>query len=100
MHLELTGPWSLWMTSTFWKSGAALAATLTVAACSGSPMTPTSPSAAPGGSTTVAADGSSLKVTAPSLISPIGGARIETRRPQLQWTGSTGMYADASPSTC
>ncbi|HTM34644.1 MAG TPA: hypothetical protein VL263_25220, partial [Vicinamibacterales bacterium] len=81
------------MTSTFWKSGAALAAILTIAACSGSPMSPTAPSATTGGSTAAAADGSTLKVTAPSLVSPIGGARITTRKPQLQWTDVSGTYA-------
>lgn len=86
------------MTSTFWKTGAALAASLAVAACSGSPMSPTAPSAVTGGTTTAAADGSTLKVSAPALVSPIGGARIETRRPQLQWTASTGLFAAASPS--
>jgi hypothetical protein len=85
------------MTSTFWKSGAALAAILTIAACSGSPMSPTAPSATTGGSTAAAADGSTLKVTAPSLVSPIGGARITTRKPQLQWTDVSGTYASAAP---
>jgi hypothetical protein len=86
------------MTSTFWTSGAALAVALTIAACSGSPTTPTSPSAAIGGTTAAAADGSTLKVTTPSLVSPIGGARITSRKPQLQWTDVSGVYADAAPS--
>jgi hypothetical protein len=86
------------MTSTFRNTGAALAATLALAACSGSPTTPTAPSAAIGGSANAAADGSTLKVTAPSLISPIGGARVDTRRPQLQWTDASGMFTDAEPA--
>ena len=86
------------MTSTFWKTGTALAAALTLAACSGTPQTPTSPSAAVGGTATAAADGSTLKATAPSLIDPIGGARASSLRPTLSWTGSTGTYATVEPT--
>ncbi len=86
------------MTLTFWKTGAALAATIALAACSGSPQTPTSPSAAAGGAATAAADGSTLKVTAPSLIAPINGARVDTRRPLLSWTPSAGTYVSTTPS--
>jgi hypothetical protein len=86
------------MTSTFWKTGTALAAAVTLAACSGTPQTPTSPSAAIGGTATAAADGSTLKATAPSLIDPIGGARVGSLRPTLSWTDSTGTYATIAPS--
>jgi len=86
------------MTSTFWKTGTALAAALTLAACSGTPQTPTSPSAAVGGTATAAADGSTLKATAPSLIDPIGGARASSLRPTLSWTASTGSYATVEPT--
>jgi hypothetical protein len=86
------------MTSTFWKTGTALAAAVTLAACSGSPQTPTSPSAAIGGSAAAAADGSTLKASAPSLIDPIGGARVNTLRPTLSWTASAGTYAEVSPT--
>jgi hypothetical protein len=86
------------MTSTFWKTGTALAAAVILAACSGTPQTPTSPSAAIGGTATAAADGSTLKATAPSLIDPIGGARVNSLRPTLSWTASTGTYASVSPT--
>jgi hypothetical protein len=86
------------MTSTFWKTGTALAVAVTLAACSGTPQTPTSPSAALGGTATAAADGSTLKATAPSLIDPIGGARVSSLRPTLSWTESTGTYATVSPA--
>jgi hypothetical protein len=86
------------MKLTFWNTGAALAATIALAACSGSPQSPTSPSAAIGGDTTAAADGSTLKVTAPSLLSPINGARVDTIRPLLSWTASTGNYVGAAPT--
>ena len=49
-------------------------------------------------STTAAADGSTLKATAPSLIDPIGGARVGSLRPTLSWTDSTGTYATLAPS--
>jgi hypothetical protein len=86
------------MTSTFLKTGTALAAALSLAACSGSPQSPTSPSAASGGSATAAADGSTLKASAPSLLAPTGGARVDTRRPTLSWTESTGTYVNISPT--
>lgn len=85
------------MMSTTWKTGAALAAVVTLAACSGTPATPTSPSAAEGGSATAAADGSTLKVTAPSPLAPTGGARVDTRRPTLEWTASTGSFTSVTP---
>ena len=86
------------MTSTFWKTGAALATAATLAACSGTAQSPTSPSAATGGSATAAADGSTLKASAPSLIDPVGGARVSNLRPTLSWTASTGTYASIAPS--
>ncbi len=79
-------------------AGAAMAATMALAACSGSPQTPTSPSAAAGGSATAAADGSTLKVTAPSLLSPINGARADSRRPLLSWTPASGTYVSSAPT--
>ena len=55
-------------------------------------------SAGVGGSTAAAADGSTLKVSAPAVIAPIGGARVQSLRPTLSWTESTGTYTSASPS--
>ena len=66
----------------------------TAAACSQVPQRVTAPSGALGGATaaTSAADGSTLKVTAPALISPIDGVRAEDRKPTLIWLNSTGRY--------
>ena len=76
-----------------------MAAAVMMVACSSTPQTPTSPSAGLGGSMAAAADGSTLKVTAPSLLDPTGEARVETRRPTLAWTASTGTYtSNVSPS--
>jgi len=81
------------MTRLCTRAGRVLPAILFLAACGGTPTTPTSPSAATGGDLTATADGSTLKVTAPALIAPIGGARVDSLRPTLTWTASTGTYA-------
>jgi hypothetical protein len=67
---------------------------MAVAACSQAPQAITAPSGSVGASTaaTSAADGSTLKVTAPALISPVDGTRAEDRRPTLIWLNSTGRY--------
>lgn len=85
------------MSRTFWKAGVALAVSFAVAACSGSPASPTSPSAAAGGNATAAADGSTLKVTSPAPLAPTGGARVDSRRPTLEWTASTGSFTSIVP---
>jgi hypothetical protein len=76
-----------------WKPGVALATLVAVAGCSGAPQTPLSPTAAIDGSQAAAADGSTLKYTAPVLTSPENGTRIDTRRPLLIWQNSIGKYA-------
>jgi hypothetical protein len=75
------------------RPGVALAVMIALAGCSGSPQTPLSPSSGVGGSWAAAADGSTLKVTAPVLVAPENGARTDTRRPTLSWQNSTGKYA-------
>ena len=82
----------------FFRATSAFFATLAIAACSGTPQTPTSPSAAAGGGQTAAADGSTLKVTAPSLVAPTAGARVDSLRPTLTWTASTGTFATGGVS--
>lgn len=77
------------------KFGIAVSMTIalaSVAACSGTPQTPTSPSAGLGGDGTAAADGSTLKVSASAPIAPIGGARVESRRPTFSWSAATGSF--------
>ncbi len=64
---------------------------LTVASCSSAPDTPLSPSGAVTTSSFVNADGSTLKVTKPGGLSPNGGV-LDTRRPTLTFTASTGLY--------
>src|SRR5918993_1813349 len=60
--------------------------------CTQASQSITSPSAVVGGSSANAADGSTLKVTAPALVSPVDGARAEDRRPTLIWLNSSGKY--------
>lgn len=86
------------MTRMYWTTGAALAAVVTMAACSGTSQSPTSPTAAAGGELTAAADGSTLKATAPGLNSPTNGATTETLRPTLSWGASTGSFASVTPT--
>lgn len=81
------------MMRTFSKAAAPLAAAVLMAACSGTPGTPTSPSAAAGGAATAAADGSTLKVGAPTLLSPENGTRVDALAPLLVWQNSTGRFA-------
>ncbi|MCC7032561.1 MAG: hypothetical protein IT179_06970 [Acidobacteria bacterium] len=81
------------MMRTFSKAGVPLAAAVLMAACSGTPGTPTSPSAAAGGAATAAADGSTLKVSAPVPLAPENGTRTDTLAPVLAWQNSTGRFA-------
>jgi hypothetical protein len=76
----------------FFRLGSCLALLMAGAACTNAPQTPTAPSASVGGSTADAADGSTLKVTAPALVSPVDGARAEDRRPTIIWVNSAGRY--------
>jgi len=76
----------------FVRLGSCLALLIAGAACTQAPQAITSPSATIEGSTAAAADGSTLKVTAPALISPVDGERAEDRRPTLLWLNSNGKY--------
>jgi hypothetical protein len=77
----------------FFRVGSCLALLMAGVACSQTPQALTAPSASADASTNAtAADGSTLKVTAPPLISPVDGSRAEDRRPTLVWVNSTGKY--------
>lgn len=86
------------MTSVCWKSCVALAGLVVMAACSGSPQNITAPSAASGGTGAAAADGSTLKATAPALAAPINGTTVDTLRPTLSWGPSSGSFVSVTPS--
>jgi hypothetical protein len=74
------------------RVGTCLAFLTAAAACSQAPQSISTPTAVVGGSTADAADGSTLKVKAPSLVSPANGERAEDRRPTLLWLNSVGNY--------
>ncbi len=74
-----------------------LALTLAVAfGCAESVGSPTSP-VSPAALTDAAADGSTLKVTAPTLQSPIGGVRIENLEPIFRVQNSSARFG-ATPA--
>jgi hypothetical protein len=76
------------------RLGSSLALLMAGVACTQSPQTATSPSAAVNTvATATAADGSTLKVGPPGTVSPTDGARAEDRRPTLIWTNADGKYA-------
>ena len=78
----------------FFRVGSCLALLMAAVACTQSQAI-TSPSASVGGSTaeTAAPDGTTLKVTAPPLVSPVDGVRAEDRRPTLVWLNAQGKYS-------
>lgn len=72
-----------------------LAAASLASACAQSPTSPVSPSTVES-ATTANPDGSTLKVSAPVIVSPRGGARIDTRRPPLTFAHASGRFANAT----
>jgi hypothetical protein len=64
-----------------------------IAACTGPTPTPTSPTAAAGGSLAATGpDGSTLKTTPPALIDPIEGVKVNDLRPTLVWSNANAKY--------
>ena len=74
---------------------AALPSLLFCAACAQTPSAPLSPSGIEG-STAANPDGSTLKVTAPTVVSPRGGVVVDGIRPSLVFTPSTGRFTSVS----
>ncbi|MFN7977554.1 MAG: hypothetical protein U0P30_05415 [Vicinamibacterales bacterium] len=73
----------------------ALPSLLFAAACSQSPSAPLSPTGLES-ATTANADGSTLKVTAPSILGPRGGAVVDTPRPTLVFALATGKFTSVA----
>jgi hypothetical protein len=71
-----------------WSAVCALA----MAGCSGTPQTTLSPSAIDGTSTALNPDGSSVKATAPTDLTP-RDVTVDTLRPTLRFTSAVGLYA-------
>jgi hypothetical protein len=78
----------------FFRVGSCLALLMAGAACSQAPQALTAPTGSVGASTaeTAAADGTTLKVTAPALVAPVDGARADDRKPTLIWVNSSGRH--------
>ena len=76
---------------------AAAASLATAVACSKSSPTPVAPSGAVPGDVEAAADGSTLKASTPSLVSPSGGTQT-TDPVILTASKSTGKFKDLTPS--
>jgi hypothetical protein len=59
--------------------------------CNTTPMSPTAPTATEHGVSAANADGSTLKVTAPGLVTPFDSERIDGRRPIMIWQNARGL---------
>jgi hypothetical protein len=76
-----------------WSVAVALSAT--VAACSKETGAPTGPSGTDGSSTTAAADGTTLKATAPAIVSPKDRVQVDTLHPTLQIQVGRGKFVES-----
>ena len=65
-------------------------------ACSNGPDSPAAPAAAVPGTSDAAADGSTLKATAPTPISPVNDERLSGRRPTMRINNSQGRFTGAT----
>lgn len=74
----------------------ATAIAVSLAGCSGSAESPTSPSSVESTDTAANPDGSTLKVTAPTPLVPIDGVKLSTRRPTFTFANAAGKYSAAS----
>ena len=70
----------------------ALTAALFAAACSGSPETPVSPTLTTPTELGANPDGSTLKVNAPTGLSPSGGVHVDRNQVQLVFQPSAGRH--------
>ena len=81
------------MLKSFPRFGAVCVLALTLA-CNSAPSAPTNPDAGVPGSGEAAADGSTLKVTAPTLMSPVNDIQLDTRQPTMVVANSTGRFVN------
>jgi len=77
--------------------GVAAATLAFLVACSQAPQSPVSPSAV-SGTSAANPDGSTLKVSAPTLISPANAARADSVRPTVVFRNAVGRFASAALS--
>lgn len=81
------------MYKTLPRVGAACALALTLA-CNRAPAAPTPTDSSSPGSGDAAADGSTLKVTPPTVMSPSSDFRIDSRKPTMVVGNSTGRFVN------
>lgn len=74
----------------------ATAIAVSLAGCSGSSESPTSPSSVESTDAAANPDGSTLKVTAPTPLAPIDGVKLSTPRPTFTFANAAGKYSAAS----
>jgi hypothetical protein len=79
------------MTRRFWFASVLAGVLVTTLGCSKHSQTPASPSSAVPASADAAADGSTLKATAPTIQSPANGAKIENGNPVVLTVGNAAM---------
>lgn len=72
---------------------AVLAAVITAAACADGTRSALAPSAVDDTVTSANPDGTTLKVTAPAVVSPRAGEQLTTARPTLVFTNAAGRFA-------
>jgi len=74
-----------------------LALLATAMACSSHSSSPTTPTADPAiGATAAASDGSTLKVSAPGLVSPVGGVQLTDANATLRINAVNGKYGSTT----
>ncbi len=71
----------------------ATAVAVSLAGCSDPNSSPTSPSSVEATETAANPDGSTLKVTAPTPLSPIDGVKLGNRRPTLTFANAAGKHS-------
>lgn len=76
-------------------AGAACALAVTMA-CSSAPSSPASPAAVTNIDGALGPDGSTLKVSAPAIVSPTGDERLKSRQPTMIVNNAKGTYAGAA----
>jgi hypothetical protein len=74
---------------------AVLTALVAPLGCSNTPQGPTGPTVSVAGAPEAAADGSTLKVTAPTPLGPMNDDRLQNRRPTMQIANSSARFPDA-----
>lgn len=74
----------------------ATAVAVSLAGCSGSSQSPLSPTSVETTDSAANSDGSMLKVTAPTPLSPIDGVKLSTRRPTFTFANAAGKYSEAA----